>query len=671
MSAKAPEDEILAHFRRWPSTIDVRRGQWSRATAAVERDPDMDCVSLVTAPRDDEDVEALRACLRRAPHVVRVCWPKAVERETGGLERWLPAVRELFFEHLGALSDTFAQTLAATPMRRMHVGHTHSALVAAVEGNESLEQLNYFFWDSGESTEIAELGARILLCGARLPCFKIWLSSGFPSADALAAFAARAQKTSALSSLEIGRLNVEATGEERLGFAPLWQALSAAPCRAMRSISLHGFPAAGIESLLATAYAHDCLEHLELHACERAALPLLLVPIMTNCVSLITLALSFQGLSGGNRNAFEEATLAISDQGSTCSTLLSSLTFAVPNSAKEEPLCAEEGALVHIFLARMITANKCLITARVLDVNCWTLLLSRSALPSMLSAVRNLSLDLNGLEASSGLIEALLLKANIEKLYLLQVSGSLLAEIARCLKTAWPSHLEHLNVNMRSGDRVSETTFVQLCDALHESALVGFTLREQQVDDDESSESESDAEDDEQTVTRKRASKARKTAAAAALASDACRLAVGRLLWRAPTLRLLQIEVGVVLLPARTLRDAIWAHDLLEATNLLDDDDVGDFDTDKLLDARRLRRHRLAAHWAQAALSIAFGRTQSAALRGAVAPFLEPTLALAGLMLPQESWARRLARSAFFKASCASLNRSIPDASRKRKRFPT
>ena len=663
MGEQTGEHEEMVRFGNWPSTT-ARSGQWAYAAARVACDPEMSEFVMLAAPNGDEDVLSLRACLRRAPHITRVFWPQEV---CSGWERWLAAVPmtvRFSFDHSQPVNEGFAHALLKVALRNVYLIDTQQTLIEAIEASTALDQLEWFCETRRLSpgTDVEALELRMMSVAARAKSAKLWLTSAF-SARMAAVFVAATSET--LSRLKVAQYSP--TQEAAAGFAPLWRGLSTAPRCELHSLSLRSAAATGIEVFLASPSAREHLAHLKLELISLSGAPLVLSLIVRNLGVLTTLDISFAAATeSGDANAFAEATRSLEEQRQQQkqqNTRVGTLsTFAFAARVWDDAASIEEAALLHAFLGCMADASACLHAARFFepgtDWHQWHC--SHAVIAPMVRVAHKLGIAFTGLSTAPVLFAALRQNACIEELHLTELSESLLGQLAGCLEATKSMFLKKLHVATRSTTHVSEATFVRICDALRGDTLEHLELSEKS-DEDDVSDSDVESDDDEATVARKRAAETRMTARVAARASDTCASSLDRLIWRAPALQQLHIAASVVARNTHVLRDAVLAHGALEKTNLLFDDEGHG----PMMEARRLQRHRLAAHWAQSALLIAFGRAHPVVLRSAVVPFLESTLASAGLALPREAWAKEFSRSLYFRNCCSS---SASSANRKRKR---
>ena len=114
------------------------------------------------------------------------------------------------------------------------------------------------------------------------------------------------------------------------------------------------------------------------------------------------------------------------------------------------------------------------------------------------------------------------------------------------------------------------------------------------------------------------------------------------------------------------LTQAVLAHPSLEWTNLVYRTDANR----DALHARALRRHRLAGHWMQVALLIAFMRVTAQSMHGSILPLLPTCAALAGCVLPKSGWLEGLARTAYFANALVPIAQPVSSRTRLRRKRP-
>ena len=648
----------------------VSAGEFGALLARVARDPDVVCLELMEAPVEDE-VRQLRACLRRAPHVAEVRLTSNRFEEgaaSADLERWLEAVPPSTLVYLDdeGVSAALAAQLINFGAQRLRFYRPQIAEAQWIAPSHALRHL-HLEYDSNMGRDADLREETQLFSGALQACTalaSLHLEHGELGAEAIAVLSAFVGASTSLTSLELSDSMGRAGDLE-----PLWVGLrdSETSVLARLSVSARGQTLAAFGEFLASSRARGHLLELDLSSCSPETACLLLPAIAEHCDNLVNLQLGFVTAMSGFVSLDVAVTYALFKDAAR---LLAGLTRRVTSrallslglSGGEIALSKSGHALLFEFLALCTTTAPGLHVLAVGEL---------ASLPVPLfdavERVRVLDLAFSKRKADVQLISAALVRnACVERIRLRNLDELSALELISWFKREKPSALTELDLAL---DSVSCETFVTLLDAL--SALPALTsLR-------------FEAGSGQRTVR---------------LGHDACSVAITRLLCAAPSrgLRAITIDipfsidekhVGAEKHSAaldQQVEQAVLAHPSLEETNLVPGAEItGEAEdgvnlvelrlsgTAAVLESRRLRRHRLAGHWAQVSVLLAFARAHDATLHGAALPLLSVISALAGLILPEERWAQRFMATHFFSADAHDFS-SAATASRgalkKRKR---
>ena len=635
---------------KWPSAKTA--ANLGVILARIQQDPSIDRVSCLLPPRADE-VEQLRQCLRCAPHVTELHF--RVSPETRDLEGWLSALSsatllDIETEAGRAIPATFALRLTESSFSRVRLFALQGSTVAFVEEQQDLCSLDWT-WRLGLDQE--ELACRMLRAVNRLSSFRF--RHGSFSKGMVAALSTAFLTTRTLYSLELTGTGVAHKGGDTL--APLWVALRDAPACALRKLTVVG-PIAQFEGLgefLASATARAHLSELKLDGLDRDLSSCLLPAVTANCLALISLDLS---IDMPYATATCTASSDVADEVDSGLLQLTRLRLNVSGrvvATAQQP--AQDLSLLRAFITASVGDSGRLSALNVTFHHMGSGFYGQLKLAMAQVTVLELNLRGEDTDTNKHVMAALSQSRCLERLELSSVGKDLASALERWFEQGeFPPTLTDVGLGLSS---VPAASFL--------SALSSNSgLLHLRIDDDQQPPLVGN--------------------------HGATCVAIVELLRAAPSLQRLTVhstcfdhkwryfyDPPVATFNPYLWRDnfdaqvraAILAHPSLENTNLLDRRAWSTEEADKaLLDARRLRRHRLAAHWGQAAIFLVFARNHVYELHGSILPLLPSVSALAGLVLPKSGWTEDFARSAFvqslFDASTHLVKRAC--SSRKRKR---
>ena len=645
-------------------SLSATSSQMDATLDLIRRDPSVYRLDFKRAPTKDE-VARLQQCLRFSPHVQRVGFSKLTNKRD--MERWLGALSpQIGVDVSGAvMSQSFAAQLTITNPEEIQC---YGAPRDLLEAHAS--KLLHLDWERGQQSDLPEGDEQdvcaLLPAAAQVPCLS--LAHSVLSAEAILVLSEALSKSSTLTALEIWS-NRFSYLEKKNDLDPLWAGLQSSRTCALQRLTIRGSVQKFtlLETFLASAHARTQLVELRVLDCWRHSAELILPAIAENCACLTILQLEFEGYTSPPSNAvfahtkkssllssafamvesdaFKAAMGAIEQQATKAERRqLSSFSFGVGHDGVS---ARPDERLFGAFLSLTASANP---DMHSLNVNLGSrngIVRFHAALRDMLSSVRVLELEFGRRDSSARRSEAMVLHAiamnqRLESLTLAVVDESVAMRLIPWLTNDAPSTLTNLSLTL---DCVTHGYMARLIDACVNRALVHLSITDGTL--------EFDHRDD----------------------HSVCHAAVIRLLEATPSLQTLHLEAACSAPAERhddpkadtnamVMRKRILEHPLLERTNLLTPS-FREAD-EAVLDARRLRRHRLAGHWAQLAVATAFARNHHHALHGSVLPILPTIAALAGLVLPAQGWAQGVTRTSYF--ACASGEYLKQDASRKRKR---
>ena len=602
--------------------------EFGEALHRIECDPAIRALSLLASP-SGEQVAQLYKCLKRAPHVTTVSFDGDA-LEQGGAEDWLAAIPSSAFVDVNAgvsLSAPFLLRLAESRLRRFGVFEAEPLLVEFVETN-ALTQLEWF-WSSTTVLSQEQLACRMMRRVSQLTSFVFahWrISQGILATLAKALF-----ESPTLTSLDISDPRNQGADLDAL-----WTALrdsSTCVLRALVIQSAHqGFQ--GLEGFLATTHARTHLTELELTGCDPRSAPNLLLAIALNGRGLKRLNLGFEAFVLKLDTAKTETATQELIEHTNAPSCLTRFTFTRADIGGDS-----HGELDKLFFAFLSYVARTSPDLLLLDLNnqedgpLWRF--HKAILPTV-GTLRMLALDFTILgerehELTDGaeIVSALNQNRVIESLIFCGVRDTLALSLTRWIVDGAPTTLTRVSLNLET---VAPSVLVHLILSLARCASLTHLRLFDKRDDSE------------------------------ALANDTrCSAAIIKLLGAVKSLRSLVVDANCFLFLSQKvadsessheslqllLRRAVLAHTALEHTNLLTSRPVSLEDA-AVLEGRRLRRHRLAAHWAQISLLLAFTRNQALELQGSILPLLPVIGALAGLVLPKHGWIQSFTHSTFF-----------------------
>ena len=565
--------------------------------AHIQQNPEIDYLELRSAPTGDQ-VAQLRACLKLAPHVRQAWFFSSLDMH--GIEQWLGALPPATLLELRdhELSVAFAAQLSTMQVERLAFHGLQETLVAFVEAHESLAQLT---WDLGSVTSLGlereKLACRLLRTFGRLKSLKF---NDGDFSDVMVTWLAEAlAQSETLTALDIFTLD---SGS----LAPLWTSLRDSTTCVLESLTLQRVKeGTSLGEFLASAHARKHLSHLTLGECGRRSASWLLPVIVCNRTGLVALDLSFNVKrgrrdSGLAQKASEKLSRHVELAGAR--PILSRLRFAVDNV---NGLSSQDETLMLAFISVMLCDNQetqslsCAMGGRA----------HRVLMPTVVHA-RSLDLEVGKMEAKE-LVSALKQNRRLETLQLRGVDELLLDPLAQWLETDAPSSLNKISLTLNI---VSSAALRRLLASCASQTLLYLCVQRNDMEGE---------------------------------SRNANCAAIVRLLQGAPALQSFTLT-GVDFLSdlnAVEVSDAVLAHPSLETTNLVEM--TGDA-VKAAFAQRRLRRHRLAAHWAQVSVLLGFARNHPRALHGSIVPLLPALAALAGLALPAQGWIEHFMSTACF-----------------------
>ena len=627
--AKKPRLPLVSLYSEPNGLVDVTSAEFQVALGCIERDPTITLVNVCAAATASE-IDSFQRCLKRAPHVASLCFLGAT-LSADAMARWIQALPQHVLVDFGErVLPEVTPSAVLTSVRRMRLhGIQGPCWVEAI----TAQQVVNLEWEDADGLrhDSQSLTCRSLAAATQLRSLKFdWLVS-----EVTHALCASVNESSTLTSLEVSDAHEEPPEVE-----PLWAALRDSKTCLLERLVMNSYSErldlAPLCCFLATDRARENLRELRLHKCDRASAPQIMFALATHCLpgALSVLELVF-GLEATLRSDVEarakrEATTQrIVEQQATTTRcfVLSSFSFAVQNDATEGP--EEDDALMRAFLA-LIGANARQL--QFLDLNSVSFgsVLTRFHAPLLpaIACARAMELEFafsffqDQVQADKpsdfdDVLAALSRNSQLETLKIYAVRETLALRLTAWLPRDAPSTLTDITLDL---DTVSPLTLVFLIDVLSTRPLLHLRI----------------SKFDEETPR-----------------SLYC-VTIVRLLRLIPSLRTLVVNIGAftassdLVIADKTEKEAraamhraILTHASLEETNLVPRNETA-------LDVRRLRRHRLAAHWAHVAVALVFARGHASALHGSILPLLPCISALAGLVLPKQGWAESFTRSVYF-----------------------
>ena len=663
---------MSAKIARPPAIISVKGFEATSAnlTALLERirwDASIEAVTFLAPPAED-DVEQLRRCLRRAPHVTSADFA-FVALGKSGIERWLSACPSGtligLIGHGSAVefSDAFVLEMQDRALKKLHFRGAHESSVGMVRRQASLVALDWA-GASRQKLSLAEEArtCRLLSTFGQLHSLVFGCGTGL-SFNMAAALTKALAESRTLTSLE---LREDEDADDPTSVEALWDGLRYSRTCVLRRLVVQGSCGqfAGLSGFLATSHARLHLVELRLTGFDRPCALRLLPIIAANCLGLVMLDLCFDFtcplLTRVNM-------AAKSEEGESCCRL-STLNLNITIKETQAQQLAQDKATLRSFVERVSSREHLERLSATLNSGLQHLLFDGALQPAMVR-VRCLDLDLRSGDAQvdKNLLAALAQSQNLETLTLRNAHKGLGLPLVRWFDRGAPPTLVAVSLGIHG---LSGALYVRFLKALSQCALRHLQL-----------------EDYGTTIGARR---------------DLLRAAIVRFLNASPLLQTLKLRANAFSEDCEWLHKAVHgrsfdfvedegdgfgsfhatkqasdaavrcvieAHPCLEATNLITASAA-----DKLMfDARRLRRHRLAAHWAQVGILLAFARKHDRTLQGSVVPLLPNILALAGLVLSAQHWAESFTASLYFAHASSEQpfvapRAEQPDKSRRRKR---
>ena len=636
MSAEAPVDNEKSQFADEGSDVDavveaeeeqvLRLGtdelpdaklNFGEALARIQQDPLITTLQFLMPPTGQQ-VALLQRSLKRVSRLLET------RMQNGrGMEQWVLALLPLTMVCLESDCenlDAFHRILVARGAKRVALRGS-CASIGYLEEQQTLIHAYLTIRDGDE-----DISRRLFHAVSRIPSLKIDYHESF-SARSILDFGAALALSDTLTSLEL------CDYAEKNTLGPLWSCLGESRVCGLQKLKIEGGDESrdGLELFLASSHAREHLVELRLTGTDSRAPFARLLSAIANCATLGVFVIDFDTTYGEFTEVDLAATLkAFAARNFSHECALKTLVFSTAEH-DDSPLfnIAEQ-----VFLQQLAATGVALGTLTLYDPR-----FQRIFLSSIAASVRTLSIacDANAEEEDSDFSEALTALSRNQCLTTLDLSiagvtfdvhETLLSWFAR----AAPPTLVDLTLRL---DYISATAFLQLAACLAARPLVHLRLRVRSSDYN---------------------------------AVNATHCAAFGLLLAVPSLQTLELGYPCVtkaklsdLQREESLVASILAHSSLERTDpVLEDRD----EVKAALEARRLRRHHLVAHWAHVAVSLACARGHPKELHGAVLPLLPAISALASILMPQQGWIELFMRTAYI--ACETKQRTLAGSKRKR-----